>query len=277
MQLPPCRDFCTWCERRVSIEVHTPRKRFGQNFLQDVGVVEQIVAAIGPRSGDRLVEIGPGTGALTIPLLQRLGRLDVVEIDRDIVNDLRAHEHAARLTIHEGDVLEFDFSTVGSELRVVGNLPYNISTPLLFHLTRQAWAVRDAHFMLQREVVERMSSQPGAAAYGRLSVMLQYRWNIERLFDVAPAAFRPAPKVWSSVVRMIPHGTLPHSADDENMFAQVVASAFGQRRKTLRNSLREILAATDFDRLGIDPMARGETLGVADFVRIANFRARSPS
>jgi 16S rRNA (adenine1518-N6/adenine1519-N6)-dimethyltransferase len=253
--------------------MHIPRKRFGQNFLEDQGVVEQIVAAIRPQPGERFIEIGPGLGALTLPLLQRLEHLDVIEIDRDIVDGLRASHPANRLTIHEGDALEFDIAALGRDLRVVGNLPYNISTPLLFHLTNHAGAVRDAHFMLQREVVERMSAQPGTAEYGRLSVMLQYRWSIDSLFDVPPSAFRPAPKVWSSVVRMIPHRVLPYVADDERLFADVVMRAFCQRRKTLRNTLREKLTASDFEQLGIDPVARGETLGVADFVRIANFIA----
>ena len=253
--------------------MHKPRKRFGQNFLEDRGVVEHMVAAIHPQFGDRFIEIGPGLGALTLPLLQRLEHLDVIEIDRDIVEDLRTRHPANRLTIHDGDALEFDFAAMGRDLRVVGNLPYNISTPLLFHLTDHAGAVHDAHFMLQREVVERMSAQPGTSEYGRLSVMLQYRWSIDSLFDVPPSAFRPAPKVWSSVVRMIPHRVLPHIANDEALFADVVMRAFGQRRKTLRNTLREKLAASDFERLGIDPIARGETLGVADFVRIANLIA----
>ena len=250
--------------------MRAPRRRFGQNFLEDAGVVEHIVAVIRPQSGDRFVEIGPGRGALTLPLLQRLEHLDVIEIDRDIVADLRARHGADRLTIHDGDALEFDFAAMGRDLRVVGNLPYNISTPLLFHVTSRAGVVRDAHFMLQREVVERMSAQPGTSEYGRLSVMLQYRWSIHSLFNVPPSAFRPAPKVWSSVVRMTPHVDLPHIANDENLFAEVVMRAFGQRRKTLRNTLGEKLAASEFERLGIDPVARGETLHVADFVRIAN-------
>ena len=253
--------------------MHKPRKRFGQNFLEDRGVVEQMMAAIRPQAGDRFIEIGPGLGALTVPLLHRLKHLDVIEIDRDIVEDLRGRHQADRLTVHDGDALEFDFAAMGRELRVVGNLPYNISTPLLFHLTDHAAAVYDAHFMLQREVVERMSAQPDTSEYGRLSVMLQYRWVMDSLFDVPPAAFRPVPKVWSSVVRMIPHRTLPHVASDEGLFADVVMRAFGQRRKTLRNTLREKLTASDFERLGIDPVARGETLGVADFVRIANLVA----
>ena len=253
--------------------MHIPRKRFGQNFLEDPSVVEQIISAIHPQSGERVVEIGPGLGALTLPLLQRLGHLDVIEIDRDIVADLRAAHPVDLLTIHEGDALKFDFTTLGCDLRVVGNLPYNISTPLLFHLTGAAQSVRDAHFMLQREVVERMSAQPGSAEYGRLSVMLQYRWSIDSLFDVPPTSFRPAPKVWSSIVRMIPYKALPHVARNEDLFADVVMRAFGQRRKTLRNTLREKLTAAGFEQLGIDPAARGETLTVDEFVRIANFIA----
>ncbi len=250
--------------------MHKPRKRFGQNFLEDRSVVEKIVAAIRPQPGERFIEIGPGLGALTLPLLQRIEHLDVIEIDRDIVADLRASQPANRLTIHNGDALEFDFAAMGRDLRVVGNLPYNISTALLFHLTNYASALHDAHFMLQREVVERMSAQPGTAEYGRLSVMLQYRWSMDSLFDVPPSAFRPAPKVWSSFVRMIPHRVLPHVANDENLFAEVVMRAFGQRRKTLRNTLREKLTASGFEQLGIDSIARGETLAVSDFVRIAN-------
>ena len=255
--------------------MHAPRKRFGQNFLEDRGVVEQMMTAMGPQPGERFIEIGPGLGALTLPLLQRLEHLDVIEIDRDIVQNLRARHPADRLTIHDGDALDFDFTALGRDLRVVGNLPYNISTPLLFHLTNHAAAVRDAHFMLQREVVERMSAQPATPEYGRLSVMLQYRWSVDSLFDVQPSAFRPAPKVWSSVVRMIPHGKLPHVANDGDLFADVVMRAFGQRRKTLRNTLREKLSPEDFERLGIDPNARGETLGVEEFVRIANLIAGS--
>jgi len=233
------------------------------------------MAAIRPQAGDRFIEIGPGMGALTLPLLQRLEHLDVIEIDRDIVRNLRTRHPADRLTIHDGDALDFDFTAIGRDLRVVGNLPYNISTALLFHLTNHAGAVHDAHFMLQREVVERMSAQPATSEYGRLSVMLQYRWSIDSLFDVPPTAFRPAPKVWSSVVRMIPHRILPHVANDEDLFADVVTRAFGQRRKTLRNTLREKLSPLDFERLAIDPNARGETLSVADFVRIANLVAGS--
>jgi 16S rRNA (adenine1518-N6/adenine1519-N6)-dimethyltransferase len=258
------------------MSAHIPRKRFGQNFLEDRAVVDQIVSAIHPRPGERLVEIGPGLGALTLPLLDRLERIDVVEIDRDIVRDLRSRFSPTRMVVHEADALEFDFTMLGTGVRVVGNLPYNISTPILFHLSAQAAAIRDCHFMLQREVVERMAAAADTPAYGRLSVMLQYRWEIEVLFDVPPTAFRPQPKVWSSVVRMTPHSVLPHPAEDEKLFAEVVARAFGQRRKTLRNALRETMDAAEIAALGIDPGARGEVLGVADFVRIANQLAARP-
>lgn len=254
--------------------LHRPRKRFGQNFLEDRAVVQQMVDAISPKPDERLVEIGPGMGALTAPLLERIAHLDVIEIDRDLAQELRLRYPADRLTVHDVDALEFDFAKLGSQLRVVGNLPYNISTPLLFHLTDSAARVHDAHFMLQREVVQRMSAQAGSSAYGRLSVMLQYRWQIDPLFDVSPTAFRPAPKVWSSAVRMIPHPVLPYVARDERLFAEVVMRAFGQRRKTLRNTLREKLAASDFVQLEIDPAARGESLAVQDFVRIANLLAK---
>lgn len=249
---------------------HTPRKRFGQNFLADSGVVRQIIAAIDPRRDDHIVEIGPGLGALTEPLLDHVARLDVIEIDRDIVRGLHSRFPSDRLHVHQGDALESDFSAFGADIRVVGNLPYNISTPILFRLTEQAVCLRDGHFMLQREVVERMAAEPGSPEYGRLSVMLQYRWAVEALFDVPPTAFHPQPKVWSSVVRMIPYASLPHRASDEPLFADVVTRAFGQRRKTLRNALREFLDAAELEQLGIEPGARGETLGVAEFVRIAN-------
>jgi len=253
--------------------MHQPRKRFGQNFLADRTVVDRIIAAIAPRAGERIVEIGPGLGALTRPLLAAANRLDAVEIDRDIVRNLGAQFRDEPLTLHQADALEFDFAALGRDLRIVGNLPYNISTPLLFHLTGSAPSIRDGHFMLQREVVSRMVAEPGTPDYGRLSVMLQYRWRMDRLFDVAPFAFEPQPKVWSTVVRMAPYAELPQKARDERLFAEVVTRAFGQRRKTLRNALRELLDADALASLGIDPGARGETLDVGQFVRIADSMA----
>lgn len=249
---------------------HVARKRFGQNFLASPGIVARIVEAIRPQAGDTLVEIGPGLGALTGPLLARLDHLHVVEIDRDLIARLRESFPPGRLTLHEGDALKFDFSALGPGLRVVGNLPYNISTPLLFHLAACAGGVRDMHFMLQREVVERMVAPPGGTAYGRLSVMLQYRFEMERLFLVPPGAFRPAPKVESALVRMIPRPQAALAADDEALLEEIVKSAFAQRRKMLRNTLRERLREEDWAALGIDPVRRAEELAVGDYVRIAN-------
>lgn len=252
---------------------HSARRRFGQNFLEDSAVIARIIDAIRPEQSDRIVEIGPGLGALTRPLLERIGHLDVVEIDRDIARELRLRFPEDRLTVHEGDVLDFQLAVLGPSIRVVGNLPYNISTPILFHLSAQADAIKDCHFMLQREVVRRMEASAGSPDYGRLSVMLQYKWRVESLFDVPPDAFRPRPKVWSSVLRMIPHELLPFLATDESLFARVVTLAFGQRRKTLRNALGSLVTDKNLAAIGIDPGVRGETLGVAEFVRIANHLA----
>lgn len=256
---------------------HIPRKRFGQNFLVSQAIIAQIIDAIAPQVGDTLVEIGPGLGALTAPLVERLGHLHVVEIDRDLIARLSHNFPPERLTIHQGDALKFDFACLvvspgagSAGLRVVGNLPYNISTPLLFHLAQFAPLVRDMHFMLQREVVLRMVAAPGGGEYGRLSVMLQYRFEMERLFDVPAEAFDPAPRVDSAIVRMIPRPAAALEAQDEALFARVVSAAFGQRRKMLRNTLRELIEADALARLGISPSARAEELGVADFVRITN-------
>ncbi len=250
--------------------LHQARKRFGQNFLTDAQVIGRIVDAVAPQPGERMVEIGPGLGALTDPLLARLGHLHVVEIDRDLIARLKQRYGPDRVTIHEGDALAFDFSSLGAPLRVVGNLPYNISTPLLFHLAEFADGVRNMTFMLQKEVVMRMVAEPGTADYGRLSVMLQYRFRMGWLFDVPPEAFRPAPKVTSSIVRMVPRPPEERTAQDEALLGQIVTAAFGQRRKTLRNTLREFLVEDDFAALELDPGLRGERLTVADFVAIAN-------
>jgi len=254
---------------------HIPRRRFGQNFLVDDGVIAQIVAAIAPQRGDNLVEIGPGLGALTAPLAARLDRLQGIEIDRDLIARLRTQYPAGNLVIHEGDALEFDFAGLGRDLRVTGNLPYNISTPLLFRLAGFAGCIRDVHVMLQREVVERMTAAPGDSEFSRLSVMLQYRFAMEKLIDVPAEAFDPAPKVASAVVRLTPFAPLPHPARDETVFAGVVARAFGQRRKTLRNTLKGMVTAGQLAQLGIDAGARAQELSVADFVRIADAVAAS--
>ncbi|HET9735205.1 MAG TPA: 16S rRNA (adenine(1518)-N(6)/adenine(1519)-N(6))-dimethyltransferase RsmA [Burkholderiales bacterium] len=240
---------------------HAPRKRFGQHFLHDTGVIRRIVEAIAPAPEDAIVEIGPGEGALTRPLLERSKRLEVIEIDRDLAAALAAEG----VRVHVADALAFDFGALPQGLRIVGNLPYNISTPLLFHLARYAQRVRDMHFMLQREVVERMVAKPSTPAYGRLSVMLQVRFKMEKLFRVAPGAFRPPPKVESAVVRMVPLGA-PLGCD-EKVFEQVVREAFSARRKTLRNALS--LDPADYAELGIDAKLRPENLAPQDYVRIA--------
>ncbi len=250
--------------------MHRARRRFGQNFLVDRGVVARLVAAIGPHPDDHMVEIGPGLGALTEPLLERLAALDVVEIDRDLTAALANRFPPERVRIHQADALAFDFCTLGPDLRVVGNLPYNISSPLLFHLAGMSDCLRDCHFMLQREVVDRIVAEPGGKVYGRLSVMLQYRFVAQRLLRVPAGAFRPAPKVESAFLRLVPHRPLPVAALDERVFAEVVARSFGQRRKTLRNALRGLVEADELAALGIDPGRRAETLPVEAFVRIAD-------
>jgi 16S rRNA (adenine1518-N6/adenine1519-N6)-dimethyltransferase len=251
---------------------HRPRKRFSQNFLTDDAVIASIVQAIAPRSGERLVEIGPGLGALTRPLAALVQPLHVVEIDRDLAAKLRRDFDPAVLIVHEADALAFDFASLGPGLRVAGNLPYHISTPLLFHLRESAHALRDIHAMLQKEVVDRIVAKPGSSEYGRLSVMLQYRFEVEVLLDVPSAAFRPEPKVESAVMRMIPRAAEALRARDERALEDTVASAFSHRRKTLRNTLGKVLSAADFSAVGVDPQARAQTLSVDDFVRIANYR-----
>jgi 16S rRNA (adenine1518-N6/adenine1519-N6)-dimethyltransferase len=253
--------------------MHKAKKQFGQNFLVDRQIIADIIAAIRPEENDNMVEIGPGLGALTRPLLQKLGQLHVVEIDRDIIARLKTDYDPQKLVIHEGDALEFDFTQLPAPLRIVGNLPYNISSPLLFHFAEYAARVTDMHFMLQDEVVERMVAEPSTAAYGRLSVMLQYRFHMEKLLDVPPESFRPAPKVNSAIVRMIPVPKSEIAVRDEKTYAAIVAAAFGQRRKTLRNTLRNYLTEADFAQLGIDPQLRAENLGVAEFAEIANWLA----
>jgi len=235
---------------------HRPRKRFGQHFLHDPRVLARIVDAVAPRPEDFLVEIGPGEGALTRPLLARAGKLEVIELDRDLAERLRT---LAGVTVHEGDALEFDFARFPAGLRIVGNLPYNISTPLLFHLARFAERVRDMHFMLQLEVVERMVARHSTAAYGRLSVALQARFRMEKLFNVSKGAFRPPPKVESAIVRMVP------LEKKLNIDEQLLRRAFSARRKQLRNALPDV----DFERAGIDPALRAENLSPQDYERLS--------
>lgn len=250
---------------------HKAKKKFGQNFLVDQNIIADIVSAIRPVADDNMVEIGPGLGALTRPLLKRLNYLHVVEIDRDIIARLKTDYPQDKIIIHEGDALELDFAKLGAPLRIVGNLPYNISSPLLFHFAEYTERITDMHFMLQNEVVERMVASHSTKAYGRLSVMLQYRFFMEKLLDVPPESFRPAPKVDSAIVRMIPLPAEQILVRNETLFAAIVAAAFGQRRKTLRNTLRSYLQESEFTTLNIDPQLRAENLSVADFVRVANY------
>lgn len=253
---------------------HIARKRFGQNFLIDQSIIQGIVSAIDPRPNDTLVEIGPGLGALTQPLMQRIQPLHVVEIDRDLIARLKQQYTSSQLVIHEGDALAFDFGqlvTPNSHLRIAGNLPYNISTPLLFHLASYADRVYDMHFMLQKEVVERMVAEPGHSEFSRISVMLQYRFAIEWLLDVPPESFDPPPKVNSAVVRLIPLPADQLHAKDPAVLANVVLAAFAQRRKMLRNNLKGLLGDKGFADLELEPTLRAEDVPVSDYVRIANY------
>ncbi len=276
---------------------HIAKKRFGQNFLTDQGVIASLIDAISPQANDLMVEIGPGLGALTKPLLQKLNLLHVVEVDRDIIAWIQKEYVNSAIEIHNADALKFDFTSLAKpittsphshrdtekttlnqeitqavqKIRVTGNLPYNISTPILFHLLDNVHVITDMHFMLQKEVVERMVASPSTPAYGRLSVMLQYHLRMEYLITVPPESFEPAPKVESAFVRCVPHVTLPFIAKDQEHFAKIVLAAFGQRRKTLRNTLKGLLDDAGFIALGIDSQKRAENLSVADFVAISNF------
>ncbi len=253
---------------------HRARKRFGQHFLTDWGVIDAIVRAINPTQDDIVVEIGPGQGAITEPLAERAGHLHLVELDRDLVAALRQRYDArANVTVHEADALQFDFAALGSRLRVVGNLPYNISTPLLFHLLKCRDVIVDMHFMLQKEVVDRMAAQPGSKAYGRLGIMLGCYLQIESLFDVPPDAFEPPPEVMSAIVRLDPLPPGTYEIEDERGLSTLVATAFMQRRKTLRNSLRKVVDASDFTAAEIDASLRPEQVSIADYVRLSNHLA----
>ena len=253
---------------------HRPRKRFGQNFLTDANIVAKIVDAIAPAAADRLVEIGPGQGALTARLLERVAHLDAIEVDRDLAPGVAGLAGAERLAVHAADALTFDFAALAAErggpLRVVGNLPYNISSPLIFHLIDQLPAVADMHFMLQREVVDRLGATPGSKTYGRLSVMVQAQCRVTPLFRVPPGAFYPVPKVSSAVVRLVPHPADAPRPRDHAAFSAVVARAFQARRKTLRNALKGLCPPERMSAVGVDPGARAEQLSVADFIRLAD-------
>ncbi|WP_373813126.1 16S rRNA (adenine(1518)-N(6)/adenine(1519)-N(6))-dimethyltransferase RsmA [Neisseria dentiae] len=250
---------------------HKARKRFGQNFLQDTRIINDIVNAVRPQPGDVVIEIGPGLAAITEPLAKKLDKLHVVEIDRDIVGRLKTLPFADKLVIHEGDVLQFDFNSVAGKKKIVGNLPYNISTPLLFSLSEVADDVADMHFMLQKEVVERMTARPKTNDYGRLSVMLQYFFEMETLIDVPPESFDPAPKVDSAVVRMIPVKHRIGEAQDFDHFAKLVKQAFAQRRKTIRNNLKGMAADEDLQAVGINPQDRAEHIAPELYVKLSNY------
>lgn len=253
---------------------HQARKRFGQNFLHDAQVIAHIVRAISPKPGETLVEIGPGLGALTAPLLAAAHTLHVIELDRDVIPHLQTHcAGQGELQVHQIDALKFDFAELARgerSLRIVGNLPYNISTPLMFHLLSYASIIEDMHFMVQKEVALRMAAAPADDDYGRLSVMLQWRCAVELLFTVGPGAFRPVPKVDSAFVRLTPHRSRPVPIHDERIFAEVVTRAFNQRRKILRNTLKDLLTDEDIRALGIDPGLRPEALDLAAFAALAN-------
>ena len=264
---------------------HTARKRFGQNFLHDNHVIQNIVAAIYPQKDQFLVEIGPGLGALTEPVGEQVEHLTVVELDRDLAERLRHHPFLhQKLTVIETDAMQFDFGTLYADqtaepkqkLRVFGNLPYNISTPLMFHLFKYHDVIQDMHFMLQKEVVKRLCAAPNSKAYGRLTIMAQYFCQVMPVLEVPPSAFKPAPKVDSAVVRLIPHQTLPHPVKDLYWLNRVCSQAFNQRRKTLRNALSSLFSPENLTALEIDLNARAENLSIADYARLANWLADNP-
>ncbi len=268
------------------MQKYQTKKRFGQHFLHDQYVIQNIVSSIHPKPDDKLIEIGPGLGALTFPLLERVSHLHVVEIDRDIIQRLRERQDT-RITIHDIDALKFDTTSVyngddnrgnnggdGTDglrsLRIVGNLPYNISTPLIFHLLETSSVIKDMHFMLQKEVVDRMTAVPNNKLYGRLSVMVQYHCQTENLFKVPPGAFKPPPKVDSAVIRLTPWTNKPYLAKDVKVLSHLVNQAFMKRRKTIRNALKDLLDQTQIEQAGINPGLRPENLPVEDFVKLSN-------
>ncbi len=254
---------------------HQAKKRFGQNFLHNEAVISSIVDAINPEPGENLVEIGPGLGALTEPVIERAGKLSVIELDRDLAHRLRHHPFLApHLTIHETDALKFDFSQLvsdGQALRIFGNLPYNISTPLIFHLLTFHHNVQDMHFMLQKEVVERMAASPNSKTYGRLSIMTQYQCQVIPVMEIGPEAFKPAPKVDSAIVRLVPHTKVENPVKDIRALNRVCLTAFNQRRKTIRNSFKKLIHVEQLVALGLDPTLRPENLSVDDYIMLANF------
>jgi 16S rRNA (adenine1518-N6/adenine1519-N6)-dimethyltransferase len=256
--------------------MHTPRKRFGQHFLHDKQIIQRLVETIHPQPGQHIVEIGPGQGAITLPILKIVECMDAIELDWDLVPALKLRcSGKGVLTVHQADALEFDFSQLlrgvdSDSLRIVGNLPYNISTPLIFHLLEYAECIDDMHFMLQKEVTERLAAKAGDEAYGRLSIMVQYHCEVFSLFRVPPGAFYPPPQIDSAIVKLVPYHTIPHRAENYSHFADLVRHAFSHRRKTLRNSLKEFVTDEDWKQVAIDPQLRPEQLNVADYVSLSN-------
>ncbi len=256
---------------------HRARKRFGQNFLSDQSIIQRIIQSINPKQGDRLVEIGPGLGALTCPILKMVGEIDVIELDRDIVPKLQLncgldYSSQNKLRIHNTDVLKFDFASLNytEALRIIGNLPYNISTPIIFHLVEYRHLINDMYFMLQKEVVDRLAAGPNDNNYSRLSVMAQYHFQVTPLFLVPPESFDPIPRVDSAIVRLIPHAEKPVQVNDESAFAKFITLAFSQRRKTLRNVLKEHCSVEQLEAVGIDPSTRAQTLSLQQFANLHN-------
>ena len=260
---------------------HFARKRFGQNFLNDQYIIDSIVNAIHPQRGEAIVEIGPGLGALTEPVGERVDAMTVVELDRDLAARLQTHPFLGpKLTIFQQDAMTFDFAALAEEkgqpLRVFGNLPYNISTPLMFHLFSYVGSIRDMHFMLQKEVVNRLVAGPGSKAYGRLSVMAQYYCQVIPVLEVPPESFTPAPKVDSAVVRLVPHKVLPYPVDNIRVLSRITTEAFGKRRKTLRNSLGHLFSLEALEEMNIDPALRAENISVAQYCQLANWLIAHP-
>jgi 16S rRNA (adenine1518-N6/adenine1519-N6)-dimethyltransferase len=262
---------------------HKARKRFGQNFLRDPHVIDNIINVINPCSGELLVEIGPGLGALTEHLIAHLDNLQAIELDRDLITALAIRFGATqKLTVHEADALKFDFHQLlndempNRKLRIVGNLPYNISTPLIFHLLNHLEVIEDMHFMLQKEVVDRLGAGPGKSSYGRLSIMIQYYCQVEPLFVVAPHAFDPSPKVDSAIVRLTPYAQKPFQTKSPQLMKTLVTSAFNQRRKTIRNALKKTVSINILEQAKIDPAARPETLSIEDYVRLTDIVLLDP-
>lgn len=250
---------------------HIAKKKFGQNFLKDTAIIHGIIQSINPLPSDLLIEIGPGLGALTKPLLEKTNRLLAIELDRDIVNWMKNEYSKKNIIIFNEDVLNFNFNQFDQKIRIVGNLPYNISTPILFKCIDNILIIKDLHFMLQKEVVDRMIATPSSSEYGRLSVMLQYYFSMDHLVYVPKESFEPEPKVESSFVRLIPHEEYPFIANNIEQFGRIVKEAFSQRRKTIRNTLKSFISENDFEKIGINPQLRAENLSVSDFVKISNY------